>query len=223
MGKIIGLFLLGCLALSSGAVAGEENPDIIVNKCRIVLEEMMLEEYKDVAEDLISKCAGVAIVPDMVKGGFIVGGSYGQGVVMAYRDNAWTGPAFIYTAAGSFGLQIGAQAVDLILVVIGQRTMNSFLKSKFKLGADVAVAAGPVGAQASAASEILLKGGIYSYSRAKGLFAGVSLEGAGIGTLSDLNKAYYGTTASTEEILGGKVRPPASAQQLIAVLKKFRK
>jgi lipid-binding SYLF domain-containing protein len=125
-------------------------------------------------------------------------------------------------AAGSIGLQIGAQAVDLILVVIGQDTMKSFLRSRVKLGADIAVAAGPVGGQASAATDIMLHGGIYSYSYSKGLFAGASFEGAGIGGLPELNKKFYKTTDNPWEILFGDVSRPPSAQRLISVLEGFK-
>jgi len=107
--------------------------------------------------------------------------------------------------------------------VIGQNTMDSFLRSSFKLGADAAIAVGPVGAQATAATDILLKGGIYSYSRSKGLFAGVSLEGAGMGTEYDLNRAYYQTTSNPKDILYGQVETPESAQKLFQALSTFIK
>ncbi|MBW1722126.1 MAG: lipid-binding SYLF domain-containing protein [Deltaproteobacteria bacterium] len=200
----------------------KENAEVIVEKARIVLEEMMLSRDGGIPTWLIKKCAGLAIIPDMIKGGFVVGGSYGKGIVMAHKDGKWTGPAFIYLGAGSFGFQIGVQSTDLILVIVGQKTLESFLQSQFKLGADVAVAAGPVGAQATAATEIMLKGGIYSYSRAKGLFAGISLEGAGIGTDFDLNRALYTSVSTTRDILFGDHEAPPAAQELIAVLNKIK-
>ena len=123
---------------------------MIVDKARIVVEEMILntEQEKALPIDLIKNCAGLAIIPGMFKGAIIVGGSYGKGVVLKHNNGKWTGPAFFSIGAGSFGLQLGGQAVDLILVIIGKETMNSFLKSKFKLGGDIAVAVGPVGADA---------------------------------------------------------------------------
>ena len=132
-------------------------------------------------------------------------------------------PAFFRIGMGSIGFQIGLQKIQLLMVVVGQKTMDSFLKTKFKLGGDVAIAAGPVGARASAAAEINFKGGIYSYSRTKGLFAGVSLEGAGIDALYKENKDYYGTTGTTKDILDGKVTVPVSGQRLIAELEKYQK
>lgn len=201
----------------------KEDAEVIVNKARLVIEEVKNAPDSGAAYDLIRQSAGVAIIPDMFKGGFIVGGSYGKGVVVARKDGKWSGPSFVYIGAGSVGLQIGAQLTDLILVVIGQNTMESFLRSNFKLGADAAIAVGPVGAQATAATEILLKGGIYSYSRSKGLFAGVSLEGAGMGAEFDLNRAYYQTTSNPREILYGDVATPESGKKLFDALSTFIK
>lgn len=196
--------------------------DNLVDKSRIVIYEMMHGRDNEVPTDLIKQASGIAIIPGMIKAGFVIGGSYGKGTVVGYRQGAWTGPAFIKMGAGSLGFQIGAESVDLILVIVGQKTMDAFMKQKFKLGADVALVAGPVGAQASAASNITFKGGIYSYSRAKGAFAGVSLEGAGIATQEDLNKAYYESTDNPHVILSGKVSPPKSGQELHSVLDEYR-
>jgi lipid-binding SYLF domain-containing protein len=201
----------------------KEDAEVIVNKARLVIEEVKNARDSGPAYDLIRQSAGVAIIPDMFKGGFVIGGSYGKGVVVARKDGKWSGPSFVYIGAGSVGLQIGVQITDLILVVIGQNTMDSFLRSSFKLGADAAIAAGPVGAQATAATDILLKGGIYSYSRAKGLFAGVSLEGAGMGTEYDLNRAYYQTTSNPKDILYGQVETPESGKKLFDALNIFIK
>jgi len=201
----------------------KEDAEVIVNKARLVIEEVKNAPDSGAAYDLIRQSAGVAIIPDMFKGGFVVGGSYGKGVVVARKDGKWSGPSFVYIGAGSVGFQIGVQITDLILVVIGQNTMDSFMRSNFKLGADAAVAAGPVGAQATAATDLFLKGGIYSYSRSKGLFAGVSLEGAGLGTDFDLNRAYYQTTSNPKDILYGQVETPESAQKLFQALSAFIK
>jgi lipid-binding SYLF domain-containing protein len=217
-------FALG-LVFSAPAFADslKEDAEIIVNKARLVMEEMKNAQDSGLSYDLVRKSAGVVIIPDMFKGGFVVGGSYGKGVVVARKDGKWSGPSFVYIGAGSVGLQIGAQLTDLILVVIGQNTMESFLKSNFKLGGDAAIAVGPLGAQVTAATEILLKGGIYSYSRAKGLFAGFSLEGAGMGTEYDLNRAYYQTTSNPKDILYGGVETPESGKKLFQALSAFIK
>jgi lipid-binding SYLF domain-containing protein len=229
MKKTIAVIFVLCAALGwsfSSQAFGDnlkEEAEIIVNKARLVIEEVKNAPDSGPAYDLIRQSAGVAIIPDMFKGGFIVGGSYGKGVVVARKDGIWSGPSFVYIGAGSIGFQIGAQLTDLILVVVGQNTMDSFLRSNFKLGADAAIAIGPVGAQATAATEILLKGGIYSYSRAKGLFAGVSLEGTGLGTEFDLNRAYYQTTSNPKDILYGQIETPESGKKLFEALDTFIK
>jgi len=211
------------LALSRPAFAAdEEKADNIVDKARIVIQEMMRAGDKQLPEDLIRQASGIAIIPGMLKGGFIIGGAYGKGVVLKKMGDSWTGPAFISLTAGSLGLQIGGESIDLILVIVGDTAMDAFMQNKFKLGADLGLAAGPLGGHASAAKATSLKGGIYSYSRSKGAFAGISIEGAGISSQSDLNKGYYGSTGSTPVILAGKVSPPSSGQELIATLNKNR-
>jgi lipid-binding SYLF domain-containing protein len=227
MKKIITGFLLSvmmCLLIGGLPAYGQtkEDADLLVDKARVVLEEMMRSQDSAPPEDFIRDCAGIAIIPEFFKAGLVAGGAYGKGVVLARRDGTWSGPAFVYMGAGSLGIQIGVQLTDLLLVVIGDKTMQGFLKSKFKLGADAAIAAGPYGAQVTAASEILLRGGIFSYSRAKGLFAGVSLEGAGMGTEFGLNRAYYETTSSPEQILYGEVSIPPSGKKLIEALEKIK-
>jgi len=211
------------MACCTAAFADErKEAELLIEKARLVIEEMAISRDKVVPEDLLRDCAGVAIIPGMFKGGFVVGGAYGKGIVLANRDGQWTGPAFTYLGAGSVGFQIGVESVDLILVIIGQKAMDSFLRTSFKLGGDIAVAAGPVGAQASAATDILMHGGIFSYSRAKGLFAGISLEGAVVGSQWEMNEAYYGT-GNIKSILYGQVEPPASARRLVGSISKLKK
>ena len=219
---IVILSVLFAGQIAATGAAEKMDADIIVEKSRLVIEEMIRSPDNELALDLIKKSAGVAIIPGMLKAGFVLGGSYGKGVVLAHRDGRWTGPAFVYILAGSLGLQIGVQSTDLILVVMGQKAMRSFLKSKFKLGGDAAIAAGPIGAQASASIEILLRGGIYSYSRSKGLFAGISLEGAGMGTDFDLNRAYFMTTVNPEKILYEEVVTPTTGKKLIETLSQIQ-
>lgn len=221
--SILGLFIMICLCAHDPALgATKSDGDVIVDKSRLVLEEMMLSGDQGIPRYLIERCEGLVILPDMLKGGFVVGGSYGKGVLLARKDGSWTGPAFVYIGAGSLGFQIGLQSTDLILVIMGKKAVDSFLQNKYKLGADAAIAAGPVGAQATAATEIMLKGGIFSYSRSKGLFAGVSLEGAAMGSHFDLNRAYYGTTSSPTSILHENLETPPSGKKLIEYLDKLK-
>lgn len=211
-----------CLRAVAGAQESKE-ADVIVEKARIALNEIMLRhEEKVILEDLIKKSSGLIVIPGMLKAGFLVGGAYGKGVMAAHTGGRWTGPAFMYIGAGSLGLQIGVESVDLILVVFGRETMEALLKAKFKLGVDAQVAAGPSGAQVAAATDIMLKGGIYSYSRAKGAFAGISLEGAGMGTDFELNRAYYDSVVSPDRILYGDVEPPATGKRFLEELGKIK-
>ena len=221
---VLPLVIILCLSFGSGVWAqGTKEADLLVDKARIAIDELMLRpEEKTILEDLIKKSSGLVVIPGMLRAGFLVGGAYGKGIMVAHTGGKWTGPAFVYIGAGSLGLQIGVESVDLILVVFGRKTMESMLAAKFKLGVDAQVAAGPSGAQVAAATDIMLKGGIYSYSRAKGAFAGISLEGAGMGTEFDLNRAYYDSTVSPDKILYGDTKPPATANRLLEELGKIK-
>jgi lipid-binding SYLF domain-containing protein len=225
MKKIIYLlsvcFLAGMVVSSQATAQSKEEAETIIAKSRVVIEEMLDSPDKAGPAELLKDCAGLMIIPGMLKGGFIVGGSFGKGVVLAHKDGKWTGPAFVRIGAGSLGFQIGVESIDLILVIANEKTMDSFLKTSFKLGGDVAVVGGPLGVQATAATDILLKGGIYSYSRAKGLFAGLALEGAVVGTQTDLNRAYY-DVESVRSILYGDVPATPSAEKLIAAVERLK-
>lgn len=199
-----------------------DEADLIVRRAKIVLEEMMRSQDSAPAIELIRDSAGIIIIPGFFKAGFFAGAAYGRGVMLARRDGTWSAPAFVYIGAGSIGIQFGLQMTDLLLVVMGERTMHALLQSNFKLGADAAIAAGPLGAQVAAASDIRFRGGIFSYSRARGLFAGISLEGARMGTVLGLNRAFYETTADPRQILFGEVDIPHSATELIRELEQIQ-
>lgn len=225
--RIAALFLallFSGLAAAPPAARAQTPPDaeILVEKARILVEEMMISPDREVPADLLRQAAGIALIPGLLKGGFILGGSYGRGVLLQRTPEGWSGPAFIAIGGGSLGLQVGGQSVDLILVIVGQDAMNAFLRNEFKLGADAALAVGPAGAHVSTATDVAFRGGIYSYSRASGLFAGVSLEGSVISSEEGLNRDYYRETGSTAVILAGKVAPPPTGRKLIAALEKFR-
>lgn len=223
--KICIAVMISVFALVSSGVAWaqeDRKPEatLIVDKARLVVEAMLLSMDNQVPSELIANCDGIIIVPGMLKGGFFLGGSYGKGIVVARHGNTFSGPAFLSMGAGSLGLQFGVQSADLILVVYGKKTLDSFLlNSKVKLGGDMAMVAGPVGAQLSAATDLRLNGGIYSYSRSKGLFAGISLEGAGISMNHALNQAYYGNVWNPVDILGNPgMLVPESGDRLVKAL-----
>ncbi len=195
-----------------------------IQNCHEVINEVMQMPDKGIPSDLLSKCAAVAIFPYVLKGGFFVGARYGKGIVLAHNPQTgeWKPPAFFSVGGGSFGLQFGAQAIDLILVIMNKRGLEGLLKDKFTLGGDAAVAAGPVGRNVSADTDLLLKAGIFSYSRSKGFFAGVALKGAVVMSDKDANHVYYDGPVNVKEILfGDKIIAPASSKPLIETLKKF--
>ena len=180
MKKILLFVLVSLFILSTSPVyAQAAKLDRRIEECTDLFEEVMQMPDKAIPEDLLSKCSGVAIFPSVLKGGFFIGGRYGKGVVL-YRDKRtgkWSTPAF-YTIGGlSYGLQIGGQAIDLILVITSKRGVKALLDDSVTLGGDLAASAGPMGRNAEAETDLYLKAGILSYSRSRGLFAGISLKG----------------------------------------------
>lgn len=187
----------------------------------LVLEEIQNSPDHKIPAGLIAKAKAIIVFPTMVKAGFFVGARYGKGFVSARSKDSheWGAPAFLYTAGGSFGFQFGAEAVDLILLVMSQRGLEGLLSEKFTLGGDIALAAGPVGRHAEASADVFMQGEIYSYSRSKGIFGGVSLKGTIIASDVDANQAYYGKPLTAENILisnqVGKI--PESGKQFIKI------
>ena len=201
--------------------AKEDNGQTLKDSLAII-DEIMNSPDQQIPSELISQAKAILIFPTLVKAGFIVGGRYGNGVAsMRSRNTGKFGPPTFLTQAGlSVGFQIGAEAVDLVLLVMTQRGLESLLKDELTLGADVAVSAGPVGRHAEAATDIRMKGEIYSYSRSKGAFAGVSLKGTVISTDKGANFDYYGQSLKAKDILmRGKVKKiPDSGKRFIEEL-----
>ncbi|MFH1790876.1 MAG: lipid-binding SYLF domain-containing protein [Candidatus Omnitrophota bacterium] len=228
MKKVLFLLIAASLVLGLTAYADDEEGRLekrVDNSVRVINEIMEMPE-KGIPKNLLEKCSAIAIFPTTLKGGFIWGGRYGQGVVLA-KDKAtgqWSPPAFFTIGEVSWGLQIGGQAIDLVLVIMGDNALKGLLKDNFTLGGDASVAAGPIGRDTSADTDLLLKGGIFSYSRAKGLFAGATLKGAVMTPNNVANRTYYGDDVSAKDILvGAKVQAPANAQQLVDALLKYSK
>ncbi|MBT3922254.1 MAG: lipid-binding SYLF domain-containing protein [Nitrospina sp.] len=188
---------------------------------QLVLEEIQNSPDHKIPGNLISKAKAIIVFPTMVKAGFFVGARYGKGFASARAQETgeWGAPAFLYTAGGSIGFQFGAEAVDLILLVMTQRGLEGLLSEKFTLGGDIAVAAGPVGRHAEASADVFMQGEIYSYSRSKGIFGGVSVKGTIITTDVDANLAFYGKPLTAEAILlsnqAGEI--PESGKQFIRI------
>ncbi|MBI5233747.1 MAG: lipid-binding SYLF domain-containing protein [Deltaproteobacteria bacterium] len=181
------------LALINPAAAGEAKGTAKIDDAVEVLEQLVSIPEKTIPPALLGNAGGIAIIPNVIKAGFIIGGRYGNGVLMTRKkDGQWSDPVFITLAGGSIGWQAGVESVDIILVFKNARSVEGIIRGKFTLGADASIAAGPVGRQASAATDIQLKSEIYSYSRTRGLFAGLSLEGASMQINYDANEAFYG-------------------------------
>jgi lipid-binding SYLF domain-containing protein len=173
-----------------------------------------------IPEEILGSAKCIAVVPSLLKGGFVVGGSHGRGMATCRTAAGWSAPAPLTTTGGSIGFQIGGQAVDLIMVVMNDRGMQALLTSKFKLGADASVAAGPVGRHAEGATDWKLRAEVLTYSRARGLFAGISFNGAVIKQDEDATRELYGRMVDFKTILTGAVQIPQSAEAFIAAIRK---
>jgi lipid-binding SYLF domain-containing protein len=188
-----------------------------------VLDEIQSAPDQGVPEEVLGSAECVAIVPSMLKGGFIVGARYGRGVASCRTPKGWSAPAFFTVQGGSIGLQIGGQAVDLVMLIMNQDGMRNLLSSKFKLGADASVAAGPVGRHAAADTDWKLRAQVLSYSRARGAFAGLELSGAAIKQDKDSTREFYGRMVPFKTALTGTIDAPANAYPLLSTLAKWAK
>jgi lipid-binding SYLF domain-containing protein len=212
------MFLLAMFSLGTLCWAGSAREDATdrLNNATTVLHEIMGMPDKGIPEEVLEHAKCVAVIPHMVKGGFIFGGKGGKGVATCRTANGWSAPAFITISGGNWGLQIGVQAVDLVMIVQNEKGMQKLLESNFQLGADASAAAGPVGRHASAGTDWKMDTEILTYSRAKGAFAGLTLEGASIRQDNDSRHAIYGRKVTTRALLLGKVTAPAVAEPFLA-------
>lgn len=185
--------------------------------------EIMGAPDKSIPQDLLDKSACIVLVPGLKKGAFVIGGKYGRGFAVCRNSGGqgWGPPAAIRIEGGSVGFQIGVSSSDVILLVMNERGMKKLTSSKFTIGADATAAAGPVGRTASAQTDALMTAEILSWSRSRGAFAGVSLDGATLRNDLDENKTMYGQDWNSKQILGSGAKPPESAGKLITVLNKY--
>jgi SH3 domain-containing YSC84-like protein 1 len=180
-----------------------------------VFHEVMNAPDSGIPSQILHSAKCIAIIPGDKKFAFIFGGNYGRGLATCRTDHGWSAPIFVAVDGGSVGYQIGGSSTDLVMVFVNDHALQSLLGDRFKLGADVSVAAGPVGRNASAATDIRMSAEILSYSRSKGIFAGVSLDGAVVQADKSGDRAMYGENATRREILDGKVATPHSAEALL--------
>jgi lipid-binding SYLF domain-containing protein len=192
-----------------------------IEAAHMVLHELMATPDKGIPDDIAAKATCVAVIPGFKKGAFIVGAQYGQGVVSCRTGHGWSAPAFIQLTGASFGLQAGGQSTDLVLVGTTHDAFDRLLHDKVKLGGDIGVAAGPVGRNSQASTTEVANAGFLTYSRSKGLFAGVDLTGDVVHQNTEDTTAYYGSDVSYEKILGGDVRAKASSEHFISTVNQL--
>lgn len=222
MKKAIALLCLSLLCASS-AHAGSKREDLQtrVDAARLVMDQIMHANDNSIPMSILQQATCVGVVPGMVKGAFIWGGQYGQGVVTCRTGHGWSAPVFIRMAGGSFGFQIGGQSTDLVLVAVNERGFQDLLKSKFKVGGDAAATAGPVGRNGQAATDWRLGAELLTYSRSKGLFAGIDLDGTSVSQNREDTEMYYGQPHDFQSILRGGVPVPPGAVPFVRTVAHY--
>jgi lipid-binding SYLF domain-containing protein len=221
MRKTMSLLLLSLMGtFGTYAFAGSDREDTVdrMQKSVDVLQSIMSTPDKGIPEEVLNGSKCIVVVPDLLKGGFIFGGKHGRGVASCRTAEGWSAPAFVSVGGGSWGLQIGVEGVDLIMLVMNDRGLQHLLSTKFELTGEGSVAAGPIGRHTSAGTDVLLNTEVLTYSRSKGVFAGLTLEGAVIEQDNDSTRAIYGHGMMFRSILSGKVPAPASADAFLKAI-----
>jgi lipid-binding SYLF domain-containing protein len=206
-----------CALLSTPVFAASTRDDLQarIDAAKTVLDQIFAAQDRTVPLDILHAATCVAVVPGLVKGAFVFGAQYGQGVVTCRTGHGWSAPVFIRMAGGSFGFQIGGQSTDLILVAVNDRGFQDLLKSKFKIGGDASAAAGPVGRSGQASTDWKMSAELLSYSRNKGLFAGIDLDGTSVSQNRDDTQIYFGAPQDFQNVLRGKVAVPPGAVDFV--------
>ncbi|MFZ0305877.1 MAG: lipid-binding SYLF domain-containing protein [Terracidiphilus sp.] len=206
-----------CALLSTPLFAASSRDDLQarIDSAKVVLDQIMSAQDRTIPMDILHSATCVAVVPGLVKGAFVFGAQYGQGVVTCRTGHGWSAPVFIRMAGGSFGFQIGGQSTDLILVAVNDRGFQDLLKNKFKIGGDASAAAGPVGRAGQASTDWKMNAELLSYSRNKGLFAGIDLDGTSVSQNKDDTEIYYGAPENFQNVLRGNVPVPPGAVDFV--------
>ncbi len=212
--------VMGAMA-SSASAADHSKMDERLRSSADVLQEVMATPDRAIPQGILAKASCVAVVPSYKKGAFLVGVQYGQGVATCRTGHGWSAPAFVKLEGGSYGFQIGGQATDLVLVAMNQNGLQEMLHNKFKLGADAAASAGPVGRNAQAGTDWKLNAEFLTYSRSKGLFAGLDLSGDVLEANQDDMRAFYGPGVNYPSVLRGDVPVPPEAQHFVRTVAKY--
>nr|WP_085940622.1 lipid-binding SYLF domain-containing protein [Granulicella tundricola] len=192
-----------------------------LGSAKAVIQEIMATPDKGIPQSILSSASCVVVVPSFKKGAFVVGGQYGQGVATCRTPHGWSSPVFVRLEGGSFGFQIGGQSTDLVLIAMNKNGLQDMLKAKFKLGADAAASAGPVGRNAQAGTDWKLNAEFLTYSRSKGLFAGLDLDGTVLSQNGDDTRAFYGSDVPFEGVLEGNQPTPPAARPFVGTVAKY--
>lgn len=220
--KRLGIVTMLALFATLTAVASDREDDVNrTNKAAQVFKEIMSSPDQGIPQNLLASAKCIGIIPGDKKFAFVFGGNYGRGLATCHNGRGWSAPMFVALEGGSVGYQIGGSSTDIVMLFMNDHALQSLLSDKFKLGADASVAAGPVGRTAAAGTDLKLNAEILSYSRAKGLFAGVSLDGAVVQADKSGDTAMYGHEVDRHEILSGKIAVPASARPLLREIREY--
>jgi lipid-binding SYLF domain-containing protein len=211
-------FILSCSAF---AASSREDLQDRIDAAKVVLDQIMAAQDSSIPMNIMQQATCIGVVPGMIKGAFVFGGQYGQGVVTCRTGHGWSAPVFIRMAGGSFGFQIGGQSTDLVLVAVNDRGFQDLLKNKFKIGGDASAAAGPVGRSGQASTDWKMNAELLSYSRNKGLFAGIDLDGTSVSQNLDDTNVYYGEPHHFESILKGDVAVPEGAMPFVRAVAHY--
>jgi SH3 domain-containing YSC84-like protein 1 len=213
------------LSFASFARAEEQSRETAQARLRHageVLQQVMGAPDKGIPEEVLHHAKCIAVVPHLIKGGFVFGAEGGRGVATCRTANGWSAPAFFSITGGNWGLQIGVEGIDLVMVFQGDTGMRRLVASKFEVGGDASVAAGPVGRHASADTDWKMNAEILTYSRAKGIFAGITLNGAAVRRDDDSTAAFYGNQIPTHDILTGQVAPPPGSEVFLNSIREAK-
>ena len=225
MKKAISLLLMGFMGVvGTGAWASSAREDSVarLQSSVEVIQAIMATPDKGIPEEVLNGAKCILVVPNLIKGGFIVGGKHGRGVASCRTSEGWSAPAFVSVGGGSAGLQIGVEGVDLVMLVMNDQGFQHLLSSKFELTGEASAAAGPVGRHASAGTDWKMSTEVLTYSRSKGAFAGLTLEGAVVQQDNDSTRAIYGKNVEFRNILSGKVATPKSADAFMKAVSEAR-
>jgi SH3 domain-containing YSC84-like protein 1 len=222
MKKLLGILLIVAGTATMARAADDQHKlDARMDSARSTIDAIMSVPDKRVPDSIARKAVCIGVVPGMVKGAFIFGAEYGQGVVTCRTRTGWSAPVFIRMAGGSFGFQAGGQGTDLVLVAINDKGFQDLLRDKFKIGGDASAAAGPVGRDAQASTDLSMRAELLTWSRSRGVFAGIDLNGVSVSQNRGDTDDVYGTSHTFEQILHGAVPPPAMARPFLHAVSQY--